>query len=103
MTKSDTRPWAMCLDAKCTLNSDRTTATCACQAAQGQPYVYVTPSWSAAGCNGSEVISSVTATGENSLETMTDYLKNNKHLPALPNRGAGLMRSKDPDRGPSCP
>jgi hypothetical protein len=77
-------PWAMCLDATCTVNSDRKTATCACTSGSGEPYVYVTPSWSAAGCNGSEVISSVTAKGDNSLQTITDYLKDNKHLPALP-------------------
>jgi hypothetical protein len=80
----NSRPWAMCLDAKCTANSDGKTATCSCTSAQAQPYVYVTPSWSAAGCNGSEVISSVTANGDNSLQTITDYLKDNKHLPALP-------------------
>jgi hypothetical protein len=75
------RPWAMCLDSLCKMNSDGKTATCTCSISHGQPYVYTTSSSSSKGCDGSEVISSVTVSG---LQTMTDFLKKSKSLPALP-------------------
>jgi len=72
------RPWAQCLDARCTVDSvdksDPTqgTATCACQVATGAPYGYVPPDgkYSEKGCN-DEYISS--ATVEDALQ-ITEFL-----------------------------
>ncbi|HLJ85266.1 MAG TPA: hypothetical protein VKZ53_00495 [Candidatus Angelobacter sp.] len=83
------RPWAMCMDAACTVHADKNdpqkySATCSCPKAEGGPYVYMTVDgqYSRSGCE-DQYISSAPAT---TFLQVTQFLTTpkGKDLPAVP-------------------
>lgn len=64
------RAWAFCLDSPCVIEKGKTTADCICGKSNMAPYVYVTDTYSPAGCE-SENISSATVAG---VEAITQFL-----------------------------
>jgi hypothetical protein len=78
----NSRPWAGCLDAPCTVDRDRSTATCLCKQAPAskQPYVIVTDSYRGTTCT-TDTWSS--ATVDDALQ-LTGFLQGSRELPPLP-------------------
>ena len=79
---SNSRPWASCLDAPCTVDKDPSKATCNC--VESPPpsgsYVVVTDSYSASTCTTS-IWSSATVVAVNEI---TAFLKTSEHLKSFP-------------------
>ena len=70
------RPWAMCLDSPCTINSDKTTASCTCTLMQDAGDFMYQPDKPDQCSSG--IVSSATV---DDLDTITDYLQTQDQMP----------------------
>ncbi len=79
---ANSRPWAWCLDMPCTVDADRSKATCLCKqvSTPKQAYIIVTDSFRESTCT-TDVWSS--ATIEDVLQ-ITGFLQDSRELPADP-------------------